>query len=262
MDVNAEAAALGVIEIANEHMAQALRIISVQRGVDPINHILVSFGGAGGLHVCALAEALGMSRAMVPVHAGVLSALGMLTAPCARQLSRTVNGPVDQLSEAELEQQLQRLAARGRDELRAEGVNTHEIEAWFSLDLRYRGQSSTLNLAWQGKAKTGEAFHVVHEQRFGHRLDIPVELVNLRCGLHGKTPEITLPPVADAGQGPSRFVQVTGCAGQVPLWQRADMGRGQEITGPALITETVATTWLADGWSCRVDAVGNLLLQR
>ena len=68
--------------------------------------------------------------------------------------------------------------------------------------------------------------------------------------------------MADAGQGPSRFVRVAGCAGQVPLWQRADMGCSQEITGPALITETVATTWLAEGWSCRVDAVGNLLLQR
>jgi len=262
LGVNVEAAALGIIEIANEHMAQALRIISVQRGVDPRNHVLVSFGGAGGLHVCALAEALGMSRVMVPVHAGVLSALGMLTAPCARQLSRTVNGLVDQLNEAELEQQLQRLSTRGRDELRAEGVNTDEIEAGFSLDLRYRGQSSTLNLAWQGKAKTAGAFHIAHEQRYGHRLDIPVELVNLRCGLHGRTPKIILPPVADAGQDPSRFAQVAVCAGQVPLWQRADMGHGQEITGPALITETVATTWLADGWSCRVDTVGNLLLQR
>jgi len=262
MNLDVAAAALGIIKIANEHMAQALRIISVQRGVDPRNHVLVSFGGAGSLHVCALAEALGMTRVLVPVHAGVLSALGMLTAPCARQLSRTVNGLVDQLDEAELEQQLQVLAANGRDELQAEGVDTEEIEASFSLDLRYRGQSSTLNLPWQGRAKTSEAFHVAHEQRYGHRLDIPVELVNLRCGLQGKTPEITLPPVAAAGQGPSGFAQVVGCAGQVPLWQRAAMGCGQEITGPALITETVATTWLADGWTCRVDGVGNLLLQR
>ena len=262
MNLDVAAAALGIIKIANEHMAQALRIISVQRGVDPRNHVLVSFGGAGGLHVCALAEALGMTRVLVPVHAGVLSALGMLTAPCARQLSRTVNGLVDQLNEAELEQQLQALAANGRNELQAEGVDTEEIEASFSLDLRYQGQSSTLNLAWQGRAKTAEAFHVAHEQRYGHRLDIPVELVNLRCGLHGKTPQITLPPVAAAGQGPSHFVRVAGCAGQVPLWPRAAMGRGQEITGPALITETVATTWLADGWTCRVDGVGNLLLQR
>jgi N-methylhydantoinase A len=262
MGVNIEAAALGIVEIANEHMAQALRIISVQRGVDPRNHVLVSFGGAGGLHVCALAEALGMSRAMVPVHAGVLSALGMLTAPCARQLSRTVNGLLDHLDEADLEQQLQILAGHGRDELRAEGVDTQEIDIWFSLDLRYRGQSSTLNLAWQGKAVTEEAFHAAHEQRYGHRLEIPVELVNLRCGLHGKPPEISLPAVPGAGQGGSRVVRVAGCAGPVPLWQRAAMGGGQEIKGPAVITETVATTWLPDGWSCRVDAVGNLLLTR
>jgi N-methylhydantoinase A len=262
MGVSIEAAAHGIVEVTNEHMAQALRIISVQRGVDPCNHVLVSFGGAGGLHVCALAEALGMSRAMVPVHAGVLSALGMLTAPCARQLSRTVNSLLDHLEEADLEQQLQRLAGHGRDELRVEGVDTHDIDARFSLDLRYRGQSSTLNLAWQGKAVTGEAFHAAHEQRYGHRLEIPVELVNLRCGLHGKPPEISLPPVAGTGQGPSRTVRVAGCAGPVPLWQRAAMGDGLEIKGPALIAEPVATTWLPDGWSCRVDGVGNLLLAR
>jgi len=244
MDVSIEAAALGIVEIANEHMAQALRIISVQRGVDPRNHLLVSFGGAGGLHVCALAQALGMSRALVPVHAGVLSALGMLTAPCARQLSRTVSGLLDKYDESELEQQLQVLAGKGREELRAEGVNIHETETRFSLDLRYRGQSSTLNLAWQGTAATRESFHAAHEQRYGHRLEIPVELVNLRCGLHGKPPGIKLPAVAAAGQGPARTVRVAGCTGQVPLWERAEMGEGLEIKGPALIIETVATTWL------------------
>jgi len=90
LDTSVEATAIGIIRVANEHMLQALRVISVQRGFDPRDFVLTSFGGAGGLHVCALAEGLGISRAMVPINAGVLSALGMLAAPRARQLSRTI----------------------------------------------------------------------------------------------------------------------------------------------------------------------------
>jgi N-methylhydantoinase A len=149
LQVSVPDAALGIVALANEHMAQALRVISVQRGVDPAQHVLVSFGGAGGLHVCALAAALGMSRALVPVHAGVLSALGMLTAPRARQLSRTVTGVLESFTEDFLVQQLQTLAETGTSELLAEGVEETEIETDFSLDLRYRGQSYTLNLPWQ-----------------------------------------------------------------------------------------------------------------
>jgi N-methylhydantoinase A len=163
-------------------MAQALRVISVQRGVDPREYVLVSFGGAGGLHVCALAETLGMSRALVPVHAGVLSALGMLAAARTRQMSRTVTGILEEFSESDLAAQLQTLAEAGTGELVAEGVTVTDITTSFSLDLRYRGQSYTLNLPWQGIAATGAAFHVLHEQRYGHRLSTPVELVNLRCG--------------------------------------------------------------------------------
>jgi N-methylhydantoinase A len=97
-------AAAGIVRIADEHMARALRVMSVQRGHDPRQMTLTSFGGAGGLHVCALAEALGMHQAMVPVHAGVLSALGMLSAPRGRQLSRTMQGLLGAFSVAEIEQ--------------------------------------------------------------------------------------------------------------------------------------------------------------
>ena len=92
MKLTVEQAALGVVQLANEHMTQALRVISVQRGIDPAGFTLTAFGGAGGLHVCALAEALGIRQALVPVHAGVLSAFGMLAAPRGRQLSHAVRG--------------------------------------------------------------------------------------------------------------------------------------------------------------------------
>ncbi|MGD8312080.1 MAG: hydantoinase/oxoprolinase family protein [Gammaproteobacteria bacterium] len=259
-----EAAARGIVTLANEHMAQALRVISVQRGIDPREHVLVSFGGAGGLHVCALAEALGMSRALVPVHAGVLSALGMLAAPRARQLSRTLTGLLESFPGPQLTRQLQELAGGGRQELAAEGVAPAEITVEYSLDLRYRGQSYTLNIPWRDLESTRQAFHQAHEQRYGHRLPAPVELVNLRCRLQGRPPAIELPPLASVGKDPRapERVSVSGHSDRVPVWSRAALLAGQRLAGPALITETVATTWLPTGWKCEVDPVGNLLLQR
>ena len=263
LQMQVEEAALGIVALANEHMAQALRVISVQRGVDPRQYVLVSFGGAGGLHVCALAEALGMSRALVPVHAGVLSALGMLAAARSRQLSRTVTGVLEDFTESELTASLQTLAVAGTDELLAEGVAADAIDSDFSLDLRYRGQSYTLNLPWQGVAATAAAFHDAHEQRYGHRLATPIELVNLRCGLRSHPPDIRLPEIATGNPAEGEPLQVTiaGQAETVPAWPRAALQVGQIIAGPALVTETVATIWLPGGWCCEVDPMGNLLLE-
>lgn len=264
LQLGLEEAAQGIITLANEHMAQALRVISVQRGIDPRPYRLVSFGGAGGLHVCALAVALGMSRAMVPVHAGVLSALGMLAAPRSRQLSRTLTGVLADLSEKTVTQKLQVLAASGAQELVAEGVAVADVETDFSLDLRYQGQSYTLNLPWQGLSVTASAFHAAHEQRYGHRLDAAVELVNLRCRLQSSPPQMQLPAVTNramAATEPPR-VSLSGHGDPVPVWSRSELYAGQAFRGPALVTEMVATTWLPAGWRCCVDAVGNLLLER
>ena len=264
LGLDIEAAARGIVDIANEHMAQALRVISVQRGIDPREHVLVSFGGAGGLHFCALAEALGMRRALVPVHAGVLSALGMLAAPRARQLSRTLTGLLMDFAGDALDQALQALAESGIAAMQEEGINAADLDTEFSLDLRYQGQSYTLNLPWQGLAETGEVFHLLHNRRYGHRLSTPVELVNIRCNLHGRPPEIHLPAIEINAEGRTapRTATLVGCAEPVPVWPRDQLAAGQVFDGPALVTETVATTWLPGGWACRVDPVGNLQLTR
>jgi len=264
LDIRLEAAAHGIIDIANEHMAQALRVISVQRGIDPRRHVLISFGGAGGLHVCALAEALGMTQALVPVHAGVLSALGMLAAPRARQLSHTLTGELAGFDTDRLEKELQALADRGRRELIAEGIPVEDIDTGYRLDLRYQGQSYTLTLPWQDIEETAQVFHREHEQRYGHRLTTAVELVNIRCNLQGKPPKIRLPEVRvrpDELPAPV-FARLAGYENAVPVWQREQLYQGQEITGPALVTETVATTWLPAGWNGKVDRIGNLVLER
>lgn len=255
-----EAAALGVIAVANEHMARALRVISVQRGVDPRGHTLVSFGGAGGLHVCALAESLGMARALVPANAGVLSALGMLVARPGRVITRTWLGQLAGIADRTLTQQLQTLAEQGAASLVAEGVPQDALEIVASLDLRYRGQAYTLNLPWQGGAETLAHFHALHERRYGHRLDLPVELVNLRLVLTAPAPTLDLGAAVpkQTGRGQTR---VHGCREPVPLVPRVTLGLNEQVRGPAVITDADATTWLAPGWSARCDRVGNLELE-
>ena len=257
-------AAAGILRIANEHMARALRVMSVQRGVDPRQMTLASFGGAGGLHVCALAEALGMRQAMVPVHAGVLSALGMLSAPRGRQLSRTRQGLLAQMTAEEIEAQLLALRGEGERSLIKEGVEPSGIRVHPSLDLRYRGQSYTLTVPWQLQAGcTGsiEAFHLAHQERYGHRLELPVELVNLRLQLLGPQPHLPLAQLDSAGKvEPSGYTSLYGVDDAVPVWSRERLVPGQGLQGPALITEQISTTFLAPGWHCQVDPYGNLIL--
>jgi N-methylhydantoinase A len=256
-------AAHDIVDVANEHMAQALRAISIKRGVDPRERTLVSFGGAGGLHVCALAELLDVQHAMVPVNAGVLSALGMLVARPGRQLSQTRIGLLQEIPLDDIEDILAGLYQRGLEALREEGFAPHDCEALASVDLRYAGQSYTLNLPWQGVLETTEDFHRAHLQRYGHRLDLPVELVNLRQWVRGPASALDLPGVPDTPMAePFGRCSVAGIGSPVAQFWRRDLAAGQRLQGPVLISEDVATSWIAPGWSLQVDGVGNLLLSR
>lgn len=263
LGMNAEQAADGIIRIANEHMTQALRVISIERGIDPRACTLACFGGAGGLHVCALAESLGMRQAMVPVHAGILSALGMLVAPRARQLSRSLARPLHAITPAEIAKGLAALTAQGKDELTQENVDVEDIVVTPSVDLRYQGQGHALNLPWQRDLAALEMrFHEIHAQRYGHELTQPVELVNLRVGLRGPLPAIELTPAAvTRPDRPRAATRIHGISSTVPVMERNGIAPGEVIDGPALITETVSTSWIAPGWRCRMDMIGNLLLE-
>ena len=261
LGLSPEQAAKGVVRIANEHMAHALRVMSVQRGIDPRGLTLVSFGGAGGLHVCALAEALGMQQAMVPIHAGVLSALGMLVAPRSRQLSRTLIARLVNMTHDQINAVYVELEAQGQHELIAEGVASAEIEVRRSLDLRYEGQSYYLNLPWDDIRSCEAAFHRLHAVRYGHELDLPVELVNLRVGLASCPTPLVLASLS-AGDSGSSYDQVSlyGVESPVTVFAREGLVSGQQLTGPALVTETISTTYLAPDWRCELDSAGNLLL--
>ena len=254
LGLSVEDCARGIIAIANEHMTQALRVMSVQRGIDPRELTLVSFGGAGGLHVCALADALEMRRAIVPIYSGVLSALGMLVAPRSRQLSQTVGRLLDECDASSIEAFYTPLVETGIEALLAEGVAKKSIVIEYSVDLRYAGQSYFLNIPWTTVAESRDAFHQLHAQRYGHDLDIPVELVNVRVGLYSAGQTLMLSQsesIAEPVLHSDNFVYV-----------RTSLVAGKMLEGPALITERVATTYLAKGWHATVDVVGNLILEK
>ena len=256
-----EEAANGIISIANEHMAHALRVMSVQRGIDPRDLTLASFGGAGGLHVCALAEALNMKQAMVPINAGVLSAMGMLVAPRSRQLSRSIIGLINEIGEERIEEEFDQLAEQGFAALIEEGIRAQQIETEYSLDLRYLGQSYYLNLPWTNIESDKQAFHELHKSRYGHSLDLPVELVNVRAAFKSQPEPLQLNIPSNSQQAKSYVATALyGMEDDVPVYHRNELAATQTVKGPALITETVSSTYLASGWYAEVDKMGNLLL--
>ncbi len=248
--------AAGIVAIANEHMANALRVISVQRGHDPKDYRLCSFGGAGGLHVCELAEQLGMQHALVPVNAGVLSALGLLVAPRERQLSRSIQQALTDISLAAIENVLTDLLEAGQTQLIDEGVKAAQIQNQASVDLRYLGQSAHINVPFLTLDQCQQEFQQRHKALYGHHLDMAVELVNVRQRVYAEPTPLNLP-----------LLEITipakpNLSGDIPLYQRNELAVGQEIQGPALICETTATTALAQGWLLSVDRFGNLLLDK
>ncbi|MDH5693120.1 MAG: hydantoinase/oxoprolinase family protein, partial [Gammaproteobacteria bacterium] len=261
LGVTPDEAAHGVIRLANEHMGRALKVISVQQGYDPREFTLVSFGGAGGLHVCALADLLGMRRAIIPVHAGVFSALGMLVAPKGRELSKTINKLIGDFDLHQVNHHFQSLLQEGSAQLLLEGVKPSEIEHVYSVELRYQGQSHNLRLDWQAEIEQMErCFHELHDEKYGHRLNYPVELVNLRVSVRVKNRNIFIKQLGKKDfENWSRGLEK---ADETPSIVRSDLLEGQCLIGPALVVETVATSYIAQGWQCVCDKYGNLLLER
>ncbi|HWQ14564.1 MAG TPA: hydantoinase/oxoprolinase family protein, partial [Roseiflexaceae bacterium] len=193
--------ALGVVRVANAAMERAIRAISVERGDDPRDFVLVAFGGAGPLHAAYLAEALGMRRVLVPRYPGVLSALGMLAAHVTRSASRALLAPLDALDPAALRAHMDGLAAEGLAALAADGEPPERCRVDFALDLRYAGQSYEITtplaaieegqavlpeilplITVESLAACRERFHALHERRYGHAMrSRPVEAVLLRA---------------------------------------------------------------------------------
>ena len=253
----------GIVSIANSHMAQALRSISVEKGYDPKQFRLCCFGGAGGLHICALADALGMTQAMIPVHAGVFSALGMLIAPVKRNSSHSYQRSLTHADENEIMQVFTELKAKALDELNQEQIASSEALIEYSADMRYSGQSSSLNLAWEGIEITKQKFHELHKIRYGHQLHTEPEIVNLRLSAQAQRQDFSIEPLTKPlpAQAPKKQA-LYGFDEKVSIYQRDQLNAHQIINGPALILENNSTTLIGTEWCARTDKFGHLFLDK
>lgn len=266
LGLSPELTASGVIDLVNEHMTSALRLISINRGHNPKEFTLCCFGGAGGLHVCALADNLGMTQALVPAQGGVFSALGMLTAPRQRQMSQAHPGCLSESAGPELENIITRLLAQGTRELLEEGAPQETISHSCSLDLRYAGQSFCLTVDYQTPKQAIADFHQQHQSRYGHQLNLAVELVTVRVRVLAppaveshllfKSPTLGNPDSAEP------TTSVLPRLGEVTVYQRKYLRPSVCVAGPALICEPLATTLVGPNWAAEVDNHGNLRMTK
>jgi N-methylhydantoinase A len=250
----------GIVRIAEATMEKALRMISVERGHDPRDFTLVSFGGAGPLHACALAQSLSIPRVMIPCFPGALSALGISMADIIREYSRTVMLPSDH---AELENHFRQLEKHGVKEMETEGLKAVALR---SLDMRYVGQGYELNV---GAARDSTSrFHKVHRQRHGYAdAQRAVEVVNLRVRMVAatKAPPFPRQPLR-RGNGSGailkrRAVYFDGRRYQTPVYDRSKLVAGDRFVGPALVVEYSATAAIPPRCKVRADEWQNLIIE-
>ncbi|MCB1645454.1 MAG: hydantoinase/oxoprolinase family protein [Pseudomonadales bacterium] len=261
LGMTVEEVALGIIELANEHMKQALSVISIRQGYDPRAFTLTCFGGAGGLHVCDLADSLDMKRALVPLNSGVFSALGMIASVAGRELIQTCRRNTAELTQTDLLDMLESLREQARAELLAEGHT--QAECLFSLDLRYQGQTHALTLPCESLSAAVQAFHNLHEHRYGHRMDRPVEMISMRAHCTVARDALVLPQHEPGEQlSAARTIRLVGIDEPVPVMSRSALTTGKRICGPALITEAHTTILMKKDWEGELDSWGNLLLTK
>ena len=261
--------AAGIVALVDAEMAKVLRIVSVERGLDPRDFALMAFGGGGPLHACALASDLGIPTVIVPRHPGLFSALGLLAADVRATFSRSLVAALDAGSLANAQRAAAALVDEARAALRVQGVATDAIRTVVELDVRYAGQSFDLTVALGADvALVAEAFHARHERRYGYAVrDEQVELAAVRVTAFGSGG--TAPGGAVAGEAKAagarlgtrdawddgRFVNAT-------VYARERLGRGARIAGPAIVEQYDTTTWLPEAWQAKVDAHDNLVLER
>jgi len=258
VNLDAEEVALGVAQVANAEMVRALRVISVERGLDPREFALLAFGGAGGMHACALAEELGIETVLVPKAGGVLSALGLAISDLRRDYVRPYLVALEDVDEEELEEKFQDMEGSAERDL-------EDPEHTRRADLRYQGQSFELTVEADSLEKLEERFHEAHEQRYGYRMDDEsVELVNVRlvATTPVEKPEPEEPRAEGDAESGRREANFDGEWQETPILDRELMGKGSEVAGPAIVEFRESTCVVRPGWRGAVDGVGTLVLEK
>jgi N-methylhydantoinase A len=263
LGLNVVKAALGVIEVVNAHMVRAIRLVSLERGYDPQDFSLLSFGGAGGLHACELARQLGIPKVIIPPMASTLSAFGMLAADVIKDYSQTVmfsgGTPAEQILTA-----FKVLEQKGLLDIRNEGFDSEYIHLERALDMRYIGQSYELSIPY-GENYLAE-FHRTHEKVYGYaRYESEVELVNLRVRAIGKIDPPSISPSPPGEVSPdhafieNREIILDDEPELVPLYRGELLAHGNSFAGPAIIARKDTTVLLSKTDSLVVDHFGNLI---
>jgi N-methylhydantoinase A len=274
LGLGVERLAAGILEISAWNQANALRQMTVQRGLDVRDFTLVTFGGSGSLLLCRLADILGLPAVIVPRDPGNLSAFGLLTVDVKNDYVQTYVSRHDDLDDHAVAGHFAALTGQAADALRAEGFPDAEHRYQRSADLRYYGQAFEVRVPAGGSPQsTVAAFHDTHERLYGYcfrdRPQQAVEWVNLRVTGIGPIPRPELRPAptpsgpAVARSRPVDFGEVDG-DGHRPadVWWRPDLAPGTVVDGPAVIEEYGSTVPLHPGFRARVDQVGNLVVTR
>ncbi|MGO9273156.1 MAG: hydantoinase/oxoprolinase family protein [Terriglobia bacterium] len=276
--------AQGIIAVSNATMERALRVISVERGHDPRDFSLVSFGGAGGLHAVALAQSLGLAQVIVPSNPGAFSALGILLSDIVKDASLSVLLPVPQGADSgfpvafwqDLQHRFARLEQTAREELRRDGFAAASARAEQQVDVRYVGQAYELSVPFAPDFVA--RFHAEHERAYGYaHAGRPTEVVNLRVRLVVPTPKSPQAPLtskrrsrAGGRAGSPRHeailkrkpVWFDGRWWDTPIYDRDALEPSTRFAGPAVVAEYSATTVVPPRWVARVDPFLNLILTR
>jgi N-methylhydantoinase A len=271
------ALACGIVRLVDSEMAKVLRIVSVERGHDPRGFSLIAFGGSGPLHACALASELGIRTIVVPPDPGLFSAQGLLAADVRVSALASFLEPLESAQPERIEAAFASLERRGARELARQDIAPERQSFVRELELRYAGQSFELSVATSApfdvtaRERASADFHERHRRTYGFAADDPLELVNLRSAAIGAIPR---PPQAVATRCgiPSdaaaiarerrTVVDDSGARLDAAVYDRPALRPGMTFAGPALVEQYDATTWIAPGWSARVGAEGDLLLER
>jgi N-methylhydantoinase A len=269
--------ALGIIEIANAAMVGAMRTVSVQRGYDPRDFLLVAFGGAGPLHALALAEEMGMSTVLIQPQPGIASALGLLVTDVRHEFSATRVQAFSDVRPHELRERFADLESRGAAALEREGTPLEDRLYARSIEMRYRGQSYQLVVSLPGESigeatlpDAAEEFHRLHELVYGYAEPAePTELVNLRLAAIGRIekPErlsswsATALPAHDQAESRPVYFRSRGHI-ETPIYARGALAPGRQVAGPAIIEERDSTTLVHPGWVATIGESFDLLVTR
>ncbi len=266
-------AARGIIDIVNENMFGALRMISVQQGYDPREFALMGFGGAGPLHVNAVARLMGSWPAISPVSPGVLCALGDATTRTRTETARSFSRLAHATDESELVAILDEMAVQTRAELAADGLAEDEITSLFEIDVRYEGQAFEVALTIDpetvrrdGIAGLTARFDAEHLRLFTFNMESAHEIVNLRAVALGRALDLQAARLAEGNGDPSAAklrdhrLWMDGREQDAVIYDRARLRAGDRIPGPAIVIEMDSTTLIETGHVATVDAVGNILI--